>query len=110
MQRQPQLGRSLVPVGLIALVEVFVLLLTACGGSGSGAKAPSSTPAPSPLSLTQLVGTPTIKTLAATFEVIGQVRNLDTAQHDLFLKAALKDESRAGRGNGRGQSRRSSGR
>jgi hypothetical protein len=29
MQLRPQLGRSLVPVGLIALVEVFVLLLTA---------------------------------------------------------------------------------
>ena len=93
MQRQPQLGRSLVPVGLIALIEVFVLLLTACGGSGSGAKAPSSTPAPSHPTLAQLVGKPTIKTLAATFEVIGQVRNLDTARHDMFLKATLKDAS-----------------
>jgi hypothetical protein len=85
------------------LLLACLLLLAACGGgttSGNNTASATSTPTsgvsptptqdPNHISLAQLIGTPTAKiTSGANFEVTGKVKNLDTLQHDIHLKATL---------------------
>ncbi|HZU70878.1 MAG TPA: hypothetical protein VFA09_26620 [Ktedonobacteraceae bacterium] len=88
-------------LGLLIVISMF--LLVACGnnsgststGSGSTTHSSTATPTdPNHISLARLIGTPTAKiTSGANFEVTGQVKNLDTKQHDIHLQATLKDAS-----------------
>ena len=98
----------------IILVSILGLsLFTACGSntapststssSTSASTSPASTqPALSPETATvttvskfiTFVGQPKAKMLAGTtFEVVGQVKNGDTKQHDIYLQATLLDAS-----------------
>lgn len=95
-QRQWKMNLYLCMLGVLM---ACILLLAACGSGnsqGTTANASSSTAKQDPnhVSLAQLVGKPTAKILsAANFEVTGQVRNLDKAQHDIHLQAILKNAS-----------------
>ena len=98
----------------IILVSILGLsLFTACGSNTapststssrtSASTSPASTqPALSPKTATvttvskfiTFVGQPKAKMLAGTtFEVVGQVKNGDTKQHDIYLQATLLDAS-----------------
>ena len=98
----------------IILVSILGLsLFTACGsntapGTSTKSSTPTSTtpastqPALSPATATvttvskliTFVGQPKAKMLAGTtFEVVGQVKNGDTKQHDIYLQATLLDAS-----------------
>jgi len=94
--------------GKATLVAVFliatVMLLAACGSSSNASSgssgdttlmvAATATKDVNHTSLAQLVGNPTAKATAGTsFEVTGQIKNLDTKQHDIFIKATLTDVS-----------------
>jgi len=82
-------------VGLLAM-------LTACGG-GTSSPEPTNLPGPNTAAtVTALIkemtfiGTPTVKAVSGTtFEVDGQVKNGDTQQHDIFVKATLLNASGA---------------
>jgi hypothetical protein len=76
---------------LLGLVAMLFLggALAACSGSGG-----IDTADVNYVSLAQLVGQPTAQiTSGASFEVTGKVKNLDNKQHDIHLKATLKDAS-----------------
>lgn len=92
------------------LLFACLLLLAACGssdttsGNTSNTSSATSTPTsgvtatptqdPNHLSLAQMIGTPTAKsTSGANFAVTGKVKNLDTLQHDIHLKATLTTAS-----------------
>lgn len=87
--------RTLFGIVLIALA----LLATACGSNATSASSTTSVGAtptsdPNHVSLAQTVGSPTAKATTGTaFQVTGQVKNLDTKQHDIHLKATLTDSS-----------------
>lgn len=99
---------------VIILASIFGLsLLTACGNNtapstSTSSKTPTSAtpvstqPALSPATATvttvskfiTFVGQPKAKMLAGTtFEVVGKVKNGDTKQHDIYLRATLLDAS-----------------
>jgi len=99
---------------VIVLVSILGLsLFTSCGsntapGISTNSSTPTSTtpastqPALSPATATvttvskliTFVGQPKAKMLAGTtFEVVGQVKNGDTKQHDIYLQATLLDAS-----------------
>ena len=85
------------------LLLALIMLLAACSSSTSdtGSSSNGTTPTaattasdPNHTSLAQLVGTPVAKaTNGTSFEVTGQVKNLDTKQHDIFVQATLTDAS-----------------
>jgi PBP1b-binding outer membrane lipoprotein LpoB len=98
----------------IILVSILALsLFTACGSktapsTSTSSSTPASTtpvstqPALSPATATvttvskliTFVGQPKAKMLAGTtFEVVGQVKNGDSKQHDIYLQATLLDAS-----------------
>ncbi len=95
---------------------LLLLLLAACGSNTTGgspaASATTSTgvtqTAVAPTSTTKaqeaaliprmtLVGQPTAKIVSGhhTFEVVGQIKNGDTKQHDIYVQATLLDASGA---------------
>ncbi len=82
-----------------AMLLATLLLLAACGsatsasgGSSSTGTTVTATPDKTHTSLAQLVGNPTAKaTTGTSFEVTGQVKNLDTKQHDIYVQATLTD-------------------
>jgi hypothetical protein len=92
-----------IPVMLI----LSVFLLAACGGSthsSSGTTTPKPTSSSISASaaatatayqkLVSLIGQPTVKMLTGTtFEAVGQVKNIDTFQHDITLQIDLLDSS-----------------
>lgn len=90
--------RKLLWIGLLSLVVV----LTACGG-GTSSPEPTNPPGPNTAATVTalikemtIVGTPTVKAVSGTtFEVDGQVKNGDTLQHDIFVKATLFNASGA---------------
>ena len=86
------------------LLLALVMLLAACGSTSSAnnggtsgtaaTAAPTSIKDPNHTSLAQLVGNPAAKVTTGTnFEVTGQVKNMDTKQHDIFVQATLTDAS-----------------
>lgn len=97
----------------IILVSILALsLFTACGSKTAPSTSTSSTPASTtPVStqpalspatatvttvskLITFVGQPKAKMLAGTtFEVVGQVKNGDSKQHDIYLQATLLNAS-----------------
>ena len=85
--------------GIPGVLIACLLLLAACGTSSSAsgtasAKSGTTSQDPNHISLAQLVGAPAAKiTSGANFEVTGQVRNLDKAQHDIHLQVVLKNAS-----------------
>lgn len=96
---------------LICCALLALIGLAACGssnttsGSGSQQTTKSSTSAntgttttttqnKNHISLAELIGQPTAKlTQGASFQVTGQVKNMDKLQHDIYLQATLKDAS-----------------
>jgi hypothetical protein len=97
---------------LPTVLLAFLLLLAACGSSSkssSGSSGASSThPANSSTAIAatttatasaatfqkyvSFIGSPTVKMLAgATFESVGQLKNIDTFQHDITMQVVLKD-------------------
>jgi hypothetical protein len=93
------------PILLVALL----FLLAACGsnsGGSTGTSAPAATHKSGSINpsaaataaayqrLVALIGQPTVKMLTGTtFEADGQVKNIDTFQHDITLQIVLKDAS-----------------
>jgi ABC-type glycerol-3-phosphate transport system substrate-binding protein len=90
------------PILLVALL----FLLAACGNSSAGTTAPAATHTSGSINpsaaataaayqrLVSLIGQPTVKMLTGTtFEADGQVKNIDTFQHDITLHIVLKDAS-----------------
>lgn len=91
------------------MLLLLLFLLAACGGSNHSSTG-TSAPAPKPTSsstsasaaatatayqkLVSVVGRPTVKMLTGTtFEALGQVKNIDTFQHDITLQIGLLDSS-----------------
>ncbi len=80
---------------LISLVGM-ILVLTACAGDTSATE-PSNPPGASTTATVTalikemtIIGTPTVKAATGTtFEVDGQVKNGDSQQHDIYVKATL---------------------
>jgi len=86
----------LVIAGLLAIM----LLVAACGSTTASAPKSSTTGNNSTLTLAALmklmtpVGQPTAKIVSGTtFEVIGQIKNGDSKQHDITVQATLLDAS-----------------
>ena len=80
---------------LISLVGM-IIILTACTGDTSSTEPGNSPGASTTATVTALikemtsVGTPTVKAgTGTTFEVDGQVKNGDSHQHDIYVKATL---------------------
>ncbi len=78
-------------LALLALLLLSGILLWTYSHRGTSVAA---APATSPLILAQIVGQATAKiTNGTNFVVTGQVKNLDKAQHDVYVQATLKDAS-----------------
>ena len=95
---------------LSIVLVVLLFLLVACGSSTDHSSSGTSTPAKTPTSssnsasaaatatayekLVSLIGQPKVKMLTGTtFEAVGQVKNVDTFQHDITLQVVLTDAS-----------------
>ncbi len=96
MQQFSQMSKATI---VTLLLLALVMLLAACGSTTSANNGGSSGSTPTATkdthtSLAQLVGSPTVKaTTGTSFEVTGQVKNLDTKQHDIYVEATLTDAS-----------------
>lgn len=109
-----QISHGRLRIGAFACLLVCCVLgalgLAACGdgsttGSSGSNQAVQGSPATRPdvsatatmesknhIALAQLIGQPVAKsTRGVNFQVTGRVQNRDTAQHDIFLQATLKD-------------------
>ena len=80
---------------VLALGALLLMgMLAACGSAENDAAPTSGTPDPNHTSLAQLIGQPTATATSGTgFAVTGQVKNVDSKQHDIFVQATLKDSS-----------------
>ncbi len=96
MQRFTRNSKAII---VTLLLLTLVMFLAACGSttsasnSGSNGTTPTATANdPNHTSLAQLVGDPTAKVTTGTnFEVTGQVKNVDTKRHDIYVQATLTD-------------------
>jgi hypothetical protein len=96
--------RSSLSVRLVLLMGLLIMgaMLMACGG-GTSSPEPTNPPGPNTAATVTalikemtIVGTPTVKAVSGTtFEVDGQVKNGDSLQHDIFVKATLFNASGA---------------
>lgn len=82
-------------ITVISLVGM-ILILTACGGNTSSPQPDNALAASTTATVTALmkemtiVGAPTVKAgTGTTIEVYGQVKNGDSHQHDIYVKATL---------------------
>ncbi len=97
--RNSKLSRGILGVVVLGIM----ILLVACGGGNSSsgnnsdstsAKGATATPDANHTSLAKMMGNPTAKVTTGTnVEVTGQVKNVDTKQHDVKLKATLTNAS-----------------
>lgn len=87
---------ALIRKAIILTALLATLILTACSSTGSSPE-PTNPPGPNTtatvtalINIMTFVGKPTVKAgTGTTFEVDGQVKNGDSRQHDIFVKATL---------------------